>query len=122
VPLQYKHLRGRADFQPLLATLLAKTRTLLPTKVGAWPAMESIVMQLDAIRRWTDHGRDPLPDERASITIGVLVVRELEPAPDAAMAEYNEQLLELSDYFKRWLTDAELSSFDEDDLLGDFYD
>ena len=122
MPLQYKHLRGRSDFQPLLATLLAKTRALLPTKVGAWPAIESIVMQLDAIRRWTDQGRDPLPDERASITIGVLVVRELEPAPDAAMAEYNEQLVELTDYFKRWLTDEALASFDEDDLLGDFYD
>ncbi len=122
MPLTYKHLQGRADFQPLLTQLLAKTRALLPPKAGQWPAIESIVMQLDAIRRWTDNGRDPLPDERASITIGKVVVRELEPAPDASMAEYNEQLVELCDYFKRWLSDEELASFDDDDLLSDFYD
>lgn len=122
MPLTYKHLAGRADFRPLLDHLLQETKKLLPPKVGDWPAMESIVMQLDAIRRWTDSGRDPADDERKSITIGSVVSRELEPAPNKDIALLNEKLIELSDYFKLWLTDQELATFDEDDLMNDFYD
>ncbi len=122
MPLNYSHIQGRADFRPLLDHLAQETRKLLPPKAGDWPAIESIVMQLDAIRRWTDQGRDPSLDERKTITIGKLVVRELQPAPDKDIAVLNQQLMELADYFMRWLTDAEMAAFDENDLMNNFYE
>lgn len=78
--------------------------------------------QLEAIRRWTDDGRDPTLDERKSIRLGALVARELEPAPDREIALLNEQLADLADYVKRWLTDEQMAAFDTDDLMSDFYD
>ena len=121
MPLTYRHIQGRADFRPLLDHVIQETRKLLPG-VGEWPAIESIVMQLDAIRRWTANNRDPTLDERKSISLGKLVARELEPAPDKDIALLNEQLLDLADYVKRWLTDQETAAFDTDDPLSDFYE
>lgn len=122
MPLTYRHIQGRADFQPLLDHLIQETKKLLPAKVGERPAIESIVRQLDAIRRWTANDRDPTVDERKSISLGKVVVRELEPAPDKDIAVLNEQLLELADYVKRWLTDREMAAFDTDDPMSDFYE
>lgn len=122
MPLTYRHIRGRADFLPLLDHLIQATRKLLPPKAGEWPAIESIVTQLDAIRRWTADKRDPTIAERKSISLGRLVAREFEPAPDQGIALLNEQLLDLADYVKRWLTDQELAAFDTDDPLSDFYE
>ena len=122
MPLTYRHIQGRADFQPLLDHVIQETKGLLPPKAGEWPAIESIVMQLDAIRRWTANNRDPTLSERKSISLGKLVVREFEPTPDKDIALLNEQLLDLADYVKRWLTDQEMAAFDTDDLMSDFYE
>ena len=84
--------------------------------------MESIVMQLDAIRRWTDNGRDPTIDERKSITIGMILVRELESAPTVEFEVLKKQLSNLADYVKRWLTDDEMAAFDMDDIMSVFYE
>ena len=122
MPLTYRHIQGRDDFRPLLDHVIQETKKLLLSKVDDWPAIESIIMQLDAIRRWTANNRDPTLDERKSVNLGKLVAREFEPAPDKNIALLNEQLLDLADYVKRWLTDQELAVFDTDDLMSDFYE
>ena len=122
MPLTYEHIGGRADFRPLLDHLIQETKKWLPPAPGGHPAMESIVMQLDAIRRWTDNGRDPTIDERKSITIGMILVRQLESAPTAEFEVLKKQLSNLADYVKRWLTDDEMAAFDMDDIMSVFYE
>ena len=116
MPLLYRYIKGRSDFYPLLEQTLADTRELASRyPPGQNAPLESILAQLEAMTRWTYTGRDPTPTERKSITAGTVVARELSPAHDAASSIYNLKVTELSDYFKRWLTDEELVTFDAKD-------
>ncbi len=120
-PLDNQHLQRRSDFQPLLERLIAETNAQVAHS-PTWRVLTSIQAQLQAMRTWTADGRDPLPEERARISIGMLVVRELEPGMPAELAPYASALIEITDYFKRWPSDAARAEVDEDDLLSDFYE
>jgi hypothetical protein len=63
---------------------------------------ESIAAQLAAMQSMTANGRTPTEDERDSITIGLLAVRELEPTHDPALADFIKRLHELNGYFTAW--------------------
>ena len=116
-----KYINSRADFFRVLGELMKQTKDLVRQN-PTYPPFENIDMQLDAIARWTANGRDPTKDERQQVSIGKLVVRELEPAGTDEMYEYTQKLHELNGYFKEWLSDDELADFDEDDWRNDFDD
>jgi len=63
---------------------------------------ESIATQLAAMQSMTADGRTPTEDERDSITIGLLAIRELEPTDDPVLADFIERLHELNGYFTAW--------------------
>ncbi|MDI1449928.1 immunity protein Tsi6 family protein [Polyangium sp. 6x1] len=85
--------------------VLARTRTEAEARFQQAPrsaTYESIARQLDAMQSMTAGGRTPTEDERDSITIGLLAVRELEPAHDADLADFIERLHELNGYLTAW--------------------
>jgi len=63
---------------------------------------ESIANQLAAMQSMTANDRTPTEDERDAITIGVLAVRELEPAHEPDLIDFIERLHELNGYFTAW--------------------
>jgi hypothetical protein len=73
---------------------------------------QSVEMQLDAMWRWTRDGRTPTDDERQSITIGRIAVREFEPAETPEEYDYNNYLHELNYYFENWPDDPEVAAED----------
>jgi hypothetical protein len=80
--------------------------------------MEAIMCQLDAMKRWTANGRNPTRDERRSISINLIVSRELQGVPEDLpndLYEYLQKLIELSGYFKEWLTDEKAAASDRTD-------
>ncbi|MGZ3474379.1 MAG: immunity protein Tsi6 family protein [Polyangiales bacterium] len=117
---QYKYIKSRADFFIALDEAIKQTLDLLK-KSPKDPYLDSILTQLDAIKRWTDGGREPTEDERKSLTIGPILVREFEPAQTDELEEWVERVREVSGYFRDWMDDATFASVDEDDL-SDFPD
>lgn len=118
--IQRTYIHGRADFFAVLDETLALTRDLLSR--GVWAPLASIEKQLEAMKRWTAAGREPTLEERKKVQIGLVAARELEPAETDAMYAYNQRIYELNGYFKDWLSDAELATFDDSDPLSDFID
>ena len=112
--LDHKYIQDRADFLRVLDDTLAETRRIAGTRVD-YPPIESILVQLDALKRWTDHGREPTPDERRTLAFGQIAARELEPPQTDELQKYCEKLHELSSYVRLWLPDDELTALDPDD-------
>ena len=88
---------------------IADSRRLGGAPPGFAP-LETILYQLEMIKVWTANGRQPTKDERRSITMGITVVRELEPAPTVELVHDTELIHELSVYFNLWWDDAERAS------------
>jgi hypothetical protein len=117
---QYKSLSSRADFFLTLDEAIKKTLDLL-RQVPKDPHLDSIFTQLEAIKSWTNGGREPTESERKSLTIGVILAREFEPAQTDEMQEWADKVREVAGYFRDWMDDATFATVDEDDL-SDFPD
>lgn len=111
-------IHNRAEFFVQLDRAITMTKSL-QAKNPDWGTLDSYAAQLDAIERWTAHGRKPTFDERKSITVGMSAYRELENTNDLDWDDYKTVLMQLEDYFKYWLSDAGLETFDWDgELVG----
>ena len=95
------YVRSRAEFFTVLESTLEEVSALIETEatVGLW---KTIKAQLEAMAEWAADGRDPTKEERNRITIGIIVVRELEPAYDPVIYQLTQRLHELSGYFYNW--------------------
>jgi hypothetical protein len=107
------YVKSRDDFHRVLEGAHKETLELLDR--GEWWPLQSIAMQLEAMKEWTAAGRDPTAEEVESIQLGVVVARELEPPPNAEIESYNERLYELYGYFKEWLGDDDEDDDEDDD-------
>ncbi len=112
--VSHKHIRDRAGFFVALDRAIADSRRLGGAPPGLAP-LESILYQLERMQLWTRNGRQPTKDERRSITMGQLVVRELEPAATDELEEYMKVLYELTFYFQLWWDDPEWTAMDDKD-------
>ncbi|MFO0647173.1 MAG: hypothetical protein U0326_13110 [Polyangiales bacterium] len=98
-PRPYSALKNRDDF----FTALARARAGLMARAAAdpqyalWPMM---IRQLDAMAQWTANGRIPTTEERDRISVGTLVVRELEPIEEIELYKLGQDLHELQYYFQ----------------------
>ncbi|HEY3818794.1 MAG TPA: hypothetical protein VGL81_16600 [Polyangiaceae bacterium] len=119
--VKHKYIQDRATFFDALDKGIADSRRLGGAPPGFAP-LETILYQLEMIKVWTANGRKPTKDERRSITMGMTVVRELEPAPTDDLFRYTELIHELSFYFKLWWDDAEWAAMDDKDPRLSFPD
>jgi hypothetical protein len=114
----YGNLNSREDFFRVLSdtiTFSKKLRSRSPKD----ETLEAIDRQLQAMLRWSAGGRTPLPDERRSIDVGLVAVRELEDSQDVEVVDYAERLQELNNYFDDWPSDDEAARATEDDFFDD---
>lgn len=112
---QYQHIKQRSDFYPAVDDAIARTFALLE-QAPTDPTLNSILTQLDYIKRLTAGGREPTPDERTSTRIGVRLLREFDPAPTDEIEDWAKVCREVEGYFRDWLDDATFQTIDEDDL------
>ena len=96
-----KYVNSRADFERVLAETLQLTKKFIAEN-PKYPPFEDLEIQLDAMQRWIADGREPTQDERDRITIGRIVVRELEPAQTDEIYDYAQRLHSLNYTFKHW--------------------
>jgi hypothetical protein len=94
-------IQSRAEFFVILAQAQLQVAALREQTPG-YPVWGSIEKQLEAMRNWTKDGRTPAAIERASIDIGLLAVRELDPAQDIGRYHFTQALHGLDYYFSHW--------------------
>ena len=97
-------IQSRAEFFEVLADELGRVKALKAKTPDYW-VWANIENQLEAIRGWTANGRTPTAKERKSIDVGLITVRELEPAPDLESYRFNQGLHGLNYYFGHWPDD-----------------
>lgn len=86
----------RQKFKEVLERATKKTAALRAA-VPDWPILDQIEPQLDFMRDCLDAGRIPTVDEKKSITLGPLAVRNIEDGNP----EYADWLKELAFAFRR---------------------
>jgi hypothetical protein len=94
-------INSRSDFFRVLDQTLAEARGLAEGAPSGAP-METVVRELEAMKACTAGGRTPTPAERQSIDIGVISIRELEPAETEEQDNFQLRLHELNGYFEDW--------------------
>ncbi len=102
-------IQSRAEFFDVLDRTLDDARRRLAA-TPRLPAYQSLVAQLEAMKAWTANGREPTPDERGKIRIGLLAIRELDPEPEGEEAAFIDALHALNGYFRRWPDDPAAAS------------
>jgi hypothetical protein len=115
----YGEIDSRDDFYRLIDEARAITGRFLKAQPRNW-TIESIDTQLDAMKRWTAGGRVPTQDERKSIKIGLLAVRELDAEQQDDSGELARKLYALNNYFDDWPDDADAASATDDDYWKRF--
>jgi hypothetical protein len=94
-------IQTRADFFDVLEQTRVEVDVIAARGPGFGP-LQSVADQLAKMKSQTANGRMPTEDERDAITIGLIAVRELEPADNEAMGDLIERLHELNGYFREW--------------------
>lgn len=112
----YGEIDSRADFDRVLGEAMAFTGKILKQNPKN-RLVEVIDTELDAMWRWSSAGRVPTEDERESIDIALLAVREIEPTDDPQVQEWADKLKVLNHYFEAWPTDDEAASATDDDFF-----
>jgi hypothetical protein len=113
----YGSVDSRADFFRVLGEAMEIVRRILASRPND-AIMVRIERQLDAMRQWSDFGRDPTEEQRKSIDVGLIAVRELENAT-GVVADLADKLSELNNYFEDWPTDEQAANATEDDFYDD---
>jgi hypothetical protein len=111
----YGEINSRADFHRALGEATDIVRGILAQSPDD-AVMLRIQMELEAMGKWTADGREPSPDERGSIDIGLVAVRELDGEPGGPQ-DFLDKLYALNSYFEDWPTDEEAASATDDDFF-----
>lgn len=93
--------QSRTEFFAGLASTTAEVDALV-AREPAYPVWGLLQRQLHAMAKWSANGTDPTPEQRERVWIGLVAVRELEPARDAKIADLCGRLHELNDWWRRW--------------------
>lgn len=111
----YGEINSRIDYH----RVLREARDIAQRSLARNPedgTMQRIDKELEAMRRWTDSGREPSESERRSIDVGLVAARELSEAT-GEVADLAVKLSALNNYFEDWPTDAEAANATDDDFF-----
>jgi hypothetical protein len=113
----YGEINSKGDYRRVLGEATDISRRLLKQK-PEYPTMQRILKQLDAMKRWTDKGREPTEGERRNIDVGLVAAREFS-GEAGELGELAQKLFALNNYFEDWPTDEEAASATDEDFLDD---
>ncbi len=105
---EYGDIDSRARFRTVLGEAIALAEKILK-RYPKGPALGNVANQLRAMKRFTD-GRDPTEEERESIDVGLVAVRELEDFDDGEVAKLAEMIHPLAAFHEDWPTDEEAAA------------
>jgi hypothetical protein len=102
---EYGNLDSRAKFRATLKQTL-DLATECARRYPGNTALGSIQAQLTAMKRATDNGRDPAPNEREGFDAGLVAIRDLDGTPDKEVGDLAEAIHPIVAFYEDWPTDA----------------
>jgi hypothetical protein len=111
------YIHSRADFFRVLDEAITETSQKLAAD-PSWTILEVFMQQLLFMRATTSGGRKPTFEERKKITIGTILIREMESPPDIEWEVYKTKLSNLGYYYQLWQTDAGLKIMEQNGCDG----
>ena len=112
----YGEINSRTDFFRVLGEATDLARRILASSPD-YEVMQRIEAELTAMKQWTDDGREPSEEERQSIDVGLVAVRELEGG-SYEFEQLAGKLHILNAYFEDWPTDAQAAGEADDSIEG----
>src|ERR1019366_5181673 len=105
---EYGEIDSRVAYHRVLGEALGLVQRIMTQRPDD-EMMQLIFEELNAMRRWS-------ADERGSINVGLVAVRELSEATGEE-GELVKKLFALNNYFEDWPTDQEAATATDDGLL-----
>jgi hypothetical protein len=112
---EYGEIDSRVGYYRMLGEAIDLVQSILTRKPDD-QMMQLIFEELNAMRRWSADGRVPTDEERGSINVGLVAVREL-PEATGEEGELVRKLFALNNYFEDWPTDQEAANAKDDGLV-----
>ncbi|MFT3770237.1 MAG: hypothetical protein QM820_32815 [Minicystis sp.] len=95
------YFESRRAFFEELARTTAEIEGLAAREPN-YPVWGSILRQLRAMAEWTANGKDPTPQQRGAVSIGLICARELEPTQGPQLDALCPRLHLLNAYWREW--------------------
>jgi hypothetical protein len=112
---EYGEIDSRVGYYRMLGEAIDLVQSILTRRPND-EKMQLIFEELNAMRRWSADGRIPTDEERGSINVGLVAVRELSEATGEE-SELVKKLFALNNYFEDWPTDQEAATATDDGLI-----
>jgi hypothetical protein len=103
---EYGDIESRTRFRATLDEVLALARECA-RRYPESDAIASVLAQLEAMKKATDKGRDPPPEEREGFDAGLVAIRELEGTADKEVGDLAEAIHPVVAFYEDWPTDEE---------------
>jgi hypothetical protein len=114
----YGEINSRTDFERALREAMGIANRILSS--GRNPVIQAVVEQLGAMSRASEGGREPSQDERRSVNVGLIAVRELDADRQDDSGLLARKLYALDSYFREWPTDEQATSATDADFWRRF--
>jgi hypothetical protein len=79
----------------------ARIASGLATALPQYLPVHNVYKQLEAIRQWTKTNHKVAADEKKSINLGLIAVREFDEHPNPQLRDLGERLIAISSYIDR---------------------
>jgi hypothetical protein len=114
----YGEINSRADFERVRQEAVDIAARIL--SAGRNPVIEAVVEQLGWMARASGGGRVPSADERRTVSIGLVAVRELDADRQDDSGLLARKLCALDNYFTEWPTDEQAATATDADFWRRF--
>jgi hypothetical protein len=111
----YGEISSRVAFHRELGEATAIVQGIL-AKRPEDSTMQRLYEELEAMKRWSNDGREPTDGERGSIDVGLIAARELSAA-NGVEGDLVQKLLALNNYFEDWPTDELAATAKDEDFF-----
>ena len=113
----YGEINSRADCHRVLSEASDITQRIL-AKQPNYAVMQRIHTELNAMKKWTEKGREPSKSELKIVDVGLIAAREFENAK-GELAVLVDELYCLNNYFEAWPTDEKAVTATDEDFFED---
>jgi len=109
-------INNRAEFFQQLDRAIAECARLIQ-RLPDEDTLQSVALQLAAVRRFTQGGRTPRQSERESLDMALRMFREYEMTDDVEIHRFRGMISGIHNYVDYWPSDDVASDPNNDDYL-----
>lgn len=109
----YRFIENRASFYKVLDQAITKSEELQEDD-----AIKVVLLQLRAIKQWTENNQKPSDEDLASLCINRIVAQNFEPLRGRSkeLDNWCQMVGEIEIYVGQWLSDEDFTTLNDEDV------